>query len=114
VTELDRDRLGKLLGLLGSTHDGEVLAAARQAERMRREAGTTWPDILAPGAAIIAAAPPKSLEDQLQLWAEHFDCCLNDWERRFFRSISRSRRPLSEKQIGVVADTAARLSRSSS
>jgi hypothetical protein len=36
---LDRERLTKLLGMLGSEHDGEALAAARQAERLRAEAG---------------------------------------------------------------------------
>jgi hypothetical protein len=45
---LDRDRLAKVLGLLSSDHDGEVTAAARQAERLRRQAGVSWPDVLAP------------------------------------------------------------------
>jgi hypothetical protein len=43
---LDRDRLAKLLGLLGSDHDGEVTAAARQAEHLRRAAKLTWSEIL--------------------------------------------------------------------
>jgi hypothetical protein len=43
---LDRTRLACVLGMLGSDHDGEVLNAARAAERMRREAGLTWPEIL--------------------------------------------------------------------
>ena len=45
---LDRAKLARVLGLLGSRHPGEVAAAARQAERMRIKAGATWIEILAP------------------------------------------------------------------
>src|ERR1700719_372642 len=45
---LDRDRLARGLGMMGSAHDGEALAAARQAERLRAEAGLTWGEILLP------------------------------------------------------------------
>src|ERR1700738_2141820 len=45
---LDRDRLARVLGMMGSAHDGEALAAARQAERLRAEAGLTWGEILLP------------------------------------------------------------------
>ena len=34
--QLDRARLAKLLGLLGSDHDGEIAAAGRAADRLRR------------------------------------------------------------------------------
>ena len=44
--DIDRDRLAKLLGMLGSAHDGKALAAARQVERLRAEAGLTWPQII--------------------------------------------------------------------
>ena len=45
---LDRDRLARVLGMLGSAHDGEIIAAARQAERLRADAGLTWTDIVIP------------------------------------------------------------------
>lgn len=38
---VDRERIARVLGMLGSDHDGEVLAAARQAERLRRAARLT-------------------------------------------------------------------------
>jgi hypothetical protein len=38
--------LSKLLGMLGSDHDGEVLTAARKAEAERRRLGKTWGDLL--------------------------------------------------------------------
>jgi hypothetical protein len=44
---IDTDKLAKILGMLGSAHDGEALAAARQADAMLRRAGLTWHDVLA-------------------------------------------------------------------
>ncbi len=50
--KLDRKRLVKVLGMLGSRHDGEVLAAARQAQYMIGMAKTSWAELLGvePGA----------------------------------------------------------------
>jgi hypothetical protein len=93
--------------MLGSRHDGEALSAARAAERMRREAQTTWPEILAPPDSDNES--PLSLDDMLRLWAEHADCCLNSWERRFFASVSRRRRHPTPRQLAVIAGTAHRL-----
>ena len=45
---IDRDRLTKLLGLLGSGHDGEIAAAGRMADALIRNAGVTWADVIAP------------------------------------------------------------------
>ena len=45
---IDRERLTKLLGLLGSGHDGEVAAAGRMADALIRDAGVTWADVIAP------------------------------------------------------------------
>ncbi len=44
--KLDRRRLVKVLGMLGSRHDGEVLAAARLAQYMLGQAKTTWAELL--------------------------------------------------------------------
>ncbi len=44
---LDRKRLKKLLAMLASSHDGEVLNAARLASAMLRDAGLGWSDIIA-------------------------------------------------------------------
>ena len=48
LAEADRDRLARLLGMLGSDFDGEVANAGRLADRLVRNAGLTWPDVLAP------------------------------------------------------------------
>ncbi|HEV2173145.1 MAG TPA: hypothetical protein VGR71_06250, partial [Nitrospira sp.] len=36
----------KQLGLLASTHDGEALSAARQAEQIRRQLGRGWEELI--------------------------------------------------------------------
>jgi hypothetical protein len=41
-------RLLKILGLLGSSHDGEVLAAARKASEWVRDHSTSWEALLVP------------------------------------------------------------------
>ena len=41
-----RELLIKTLGMLGSEHDGEILAAARAAETQRRKLGMTWEELL--------------------------------------------------------------------
>ena len=45
---LDRDKLARMLGMLGSRHDGEVAAAGRSAHTLLKDAGTTWTEMLAP------------------------------------------------------------------
>jgi hypothetical protein len=42
------DKLTKILGLLGSDHPGERDAAAQAANKLVRERGLTWGDIVAP------------------------------------------------------------------
>lgn len=46
LSEQDRLRLVRLLGMLGSDHAGERDNAARLAEQIRRENGATWDDLL--------------------------------------------------------------------
>ena len=52
TAKLDRVRLVKVLGMLGSRHDGEVLSAARLAQYMLSQSETTWAELLGvkPGA----------------------------------------------------------------
>jgi len=46
AARLDRVRLVKVLGMLGSQHDGEVVAAARLAQYMLGQAKMSWADLL--------------------------------------------------------------------
>jgi hypothetical protein len=49
--KLDLDKLAKVLGMMGSDHDGEVMAAARMAIKMVKDANTTWHEVLGPKAS---------------------------------------------------------------
>jgi hypothetical protein len=97
---LNRHRLARVLGLLGSAHDGEALAAARTAERMRRDAGATWREIVEP------ATPAAEWADEVE--ADPTGFCLDrselltDWERHFLFSVRRQSYPLTTKQIRVL------------
>jgi len=99
---LDRQRLAKLLGMMGSVHDGEVVAAARQAERLRADAGLTWGEILAP-----RLPPPLqrqnvgTVADAIDFVLEH-EVVLSDWERGFVCDLCRLKYPLSPRQLEVL------------
>ena len=50
-------RLAKILGLLGSPHDGERAAAAAKADEIVRGAGLTWRDVVVASPSIVP--PPE-------------------------------------------------------
>ena len=62
----DRQRLARILGLTGSTHDGEALAAVRKANAQIVAADVTWDEILRPPddlrIAVDAAKSPPGRE----------------------------------------------------
>src|SRR3954469_16149829 len=100
-TALDRERLVKLCGLFGSDHAGERANAAAAADRLVRQAGVRWPDLILP-----ALLPPNSgnrISNQIDFVLD-FPDALNEWEHRFVVSLSRQRRPLSEKQRVILAE----------
>ena len=43
ISATARSTVAKLLGLIGSHHDAEALAAARKANQILEAHGTTWP-----------------------------------------------------------------------
>jgi hypothetical protein len=53
------DKLSKVLGMLGSAHDGEVLAAGRRAHIMVSNAGWTWPALLGMASTARNSEPPS-------------------------------------------------------
>jgi len=99
---LDRDRLARVLGMLGSAHDGEIIAAARQAERLRADAGLTWTDIVIPR----LSAPQRRqkvgpVADLVAFVLEHGDT-LTEWEIGFVEGVARQRFRLSPKQREIL------------
>jgi hypothetical protein len=96
-------KLAKVLGMLGSDHDGEVAAAGRRANALIRSAGLTWAQVIAPRRRCWRPLPLDGrCAAQCLLWPE----ALTDWEAAFCRSVAGQCR-ISPKQ-GVVLKRIAR------
>ena len=97
---LNLQRLGKLLALIGSSFDAEALAAARAADRLVRDAGLTWPDVL-----IISdnhrSLTHGSVDNAIDFCTQQL-YRLTIWEREFVACIRRQRRPLSARQLNCL------------
>jgi len=52
MSAFDLDRFVRVIAMVGSAHDGEAPAAARLAERLLRDGGLTWADLLKPHAEL--------------------------------------------------------------
>jgi hypothetical protein len=97
---LDRERLAKVLGRLGSEHDGEVVAAARHADALVRRAGLRWNQIIGP--PLLAADHARS-----GIAAEISHClrnqhCLTEWEARFVASLHDQSFAASPRQLAKL------------
>jgi hypothetical protein len=99
---LDRDRLAKLCGMFGSDHAGERANAAAAADKLIREAGLRWRDLILP------ALPPSPKRQNVGTVAEAVEYLLDrqdeltTWECDFVQSVGRLRNPASPKQIEVL------------
>jgi hypothetical protein len=103
-----RLRLSRLLGMLGSAHDGEALNAARLADKLVRGAGLTWHEVL--------SLPPPSdppLDEGFADWPggwrgavahclRYGDHLLTAWEREFLHKIDSYVGEISTKQQVVL------------
>jgi hypothetical protein len=98
-------RLVKICGVFGSDHGGERAAAAAMADKLVRDLGLTWPDVinLKPNQPMLPdtrKAAPSGIRSDLALLRANLDL-LNPWERGFVFNLGRFRR-LSPKQRAVV------------
>jgi hypothetical protein len=73
VKEFDLKKLGRVIAMVGSSHEGEALAALRVADRMLRNAGMRWDDLLsaheldiATEAATVLLAENTALKAELE------------------------------------------------
>jgi hypothetical protein len=99
-----------ILGMLGSEFDGEVLAAARQAERVRVAMGLTWHQLLAPPPPSLAPPPPNGAATP---WRHLAHLCrqrhdISEWEADFLANVGKQTH-VSEKQRQALVRIAARL-----
>ena len=98
-TPLDRERLAKLCGMFGSDHPGERANAAAAADRMLRDAGLRWPDVIMPALPAPTAAQTwaYTTDQAVGFVLERWDL-LTDWEIGFAEGVQRQHHPLSPKQ----------------
>jgi hypothetical protein len=92
------DRLAKVLGMLGSAHDGEIIAAGRRAHMMVTSAGWTWPELLGAPSAVQNCRQARQMVEACLAAGDLFD----DYETKFLKNIlpqlKRGRR-ISDKQF---------------
>lgn len=136
VMALDREKLVRVLGMLGSAHDGERASAGGLAEGMVREAGLTWGEVVFDPEALVALrdlmaqkddrishleeicrvlVAPKRVEGSHRARAAE---CLNGigedylsgWEVGFLRSFVRGRfNSMTAKQLAILERIEAKL-----
>src|SRR5262245_43671621 len=100
LDRVDLERLVKLLGMLGSAHDGERAAAGLKAHELIRRHGLQWSDVI-----LAAPAPAAKREPVVEPWRRMaWACCkhlhrLTAWERNFVQDMTLWRGAPSEKQI---------------
>ena len=104
LSETSRGLLAKICGLFGSDHVGERASAAAKADALARQAGMTWPLVLAPAAIgpdDSGDSPRATSHRRMAAFCHDNLDYLNEWEREFIRSIRCFRR-LSDKQRTVL------------
>ena len=106
----DADRLAKLLGMLGSHHDGERAAAGAKADQLVRALGLTWHQVIT-----VTVAPPLSPATRPPPRRMAVYCHARRWqlsakEREFVESMLQWRGEPTERQREWLTDLYARLS----
>jgi hypothetical protein len=103
-------RLGKLIPLLGSDRDGEVIGAARAIDRLLKSAGRDWHDL-----AALLRLPAPRWEIAADDWQSVARFCaenstrLTERELDFLATLASWRGRPTEKQFAWLRKIAARL-----
>lgn len=103
----ERTRLASILGMLGSDHQGERDAAALAANRLVRDRGVAWSDLLAAQPAAPEPEPSSTAQENYRLCSRHTEL-LTDWERNFLRRLNLAR-GISPKQREILEQMAAKV-----
>jgi hypothetical protein len=108
------ERLTQLVLMLSSTHDGEVVNAARAIGRLLDAERVDW-HMLASG--VCTPRPDRTNDDHYsgmqwrsaaEFCAGHMDL-LNDWEQDFIEGMLKWRRSPSQKQLDVLENIRQRI-----
>jgi hypothetical protein len=112
LAEVDRARLTRLLGMLGSAFDGEVANAGRLADKLVRNAGLTWAAVLTPSLPPpnhdLRADPLHGDWRTMAAACARFQHLIDKWELEFLRGLRRFPR-LSGKQRTILIRIVVRL-----
>jgi hypothetical protein len=109
LDDASAERLAKILGMLGSSHDGERAAAALKAHEMVRAAGLTWRDVIMPSPSIAPQLEGSASWRFLAAECMPFSDRLPPREVEFVSKILTYRREPSPKQMKWLTDIHARL-----
>jgi hypothetical protein len=114
MTDRIAERLTKLVLMLSSDHDGEVVAAARAIDRTLKDAGTDWHDFV--GKLLVPAkahSPHRATRahhnDTDGNWREMREFCLRhstllrEREMEFVTGLANWRGDLTEKQFAWLS-----------
>lgn len=111
MTPLDRERLVKLVGMFGSDHAGERANAAAAADKLVRQAGLRWPDVILPAlAGPIREREIASDDDAVEFCLDR-EGDLTPWEFKFVWSLHHQRYALTPKQRQTLAGIVEKLQR---
>lgn len=97
LSPADRSTVAKLLGLIGSQHDAEALAAARKAHQLVTQHGATWQ-------TVFGIEPPPAEADHAVLARDLMargKPALTIWERNFLIGIM-AFKTLKPKQVEIL------------
>lgn len=109
---IGRAKLVRILGMLGSSNDAEVLAAARAAHRIVTTSGSNWAELLVDDKNIIAAEPATNGLNGAWRDCQSRDATLFAWIMSNFELNPVARRLWSSMGEGLyVSDGAMRIGR---
>ena len=127
LDQRDRDRLIKLLGMVGSSSDGEALNAARLADKLVKDRGETWATVLNGNGTAAAnpfagfqwhhyapppPPPPSRGGERWRTVADFIltykDTLINEWEYHFLESIIARPGGLTQKQMATLVKIGAK------
>jgi hypothetical protein len=95
INHEDRERLIKLLGMLGSEHIGERAVAAKKIEQLRTEMGFDWEALIVADVGRHGTTPPvetKGADTALPLdLLDGYSQFLSSWEKDFLIDLDKKR-----------------------
>jgi hypothetical protein len=107
IKQFDAQRVSKLVLMLSSQHDGEVVSAARAISRTLKSTGADWHDLVAGLTRQPTSRAPHEADDTVDPkdWREMRQVCLDQLQRlrereqKFIDSIGNWNGDLTDKQF---------------